>query len=340
MISKKLFYIVESANWSIRWDGHYIVNNLKKIRDTGLEAEYKTGFTELRNCIIHFGSRNLILSDQNYKKIHPSNTVVFTWFHGTDEDKKYIEVLPKACGIADIVHTSCTISKKQLIGWGVDPKKIVQIPLGIETRKFKKYDYLRKFLFRRLYSIKSNYFVIGSFQKDGQGWDEGYDPKLIKGPDVFCNVIEQINKQKKVFIVLTGPARGYVKKRLIKANIPFKHIYLKNYREIPRIYNLLDLYIVASRAEGGPKAILESMACGVPIISTNVGMAPDIIVNGKNGFINKIEDEVGIVANALRIYNDKFLTKEFIENGIKTARKFDWKIIANKYYQKIYKTLI
>ena len=100
------------------------------------------------------------------------------------------------------------------------------------------------------------------------------------------------------------------------------------------------MYIVASRAEGGPKAILESMACGVPIISTNVGMAPDIIVNGKNGFINKIEDEVGIVANALRIYNDKFLTKEFIENGIKTARKFDWKIIANKYYQKIYKTLI
>ena len=147
---------------------------------------------------------------------------MFTWFHGTDEDKKYIEVLPKACGIADIVHTSCTISKKQLIGWGVDPKKIVQIPLGIETRKFKKYDHLRKFLFRRLYSIKSNYFVIGSFQKDGQGWDEGYDPKLIKGPDVFCNVIEQINKQKKVFIVLTGPARGYVKKTFNKGKYSFQ----------------------------------------------------------------------------------------------------------------------
>jgi glycosyltransferase involved in cell wall biosynthesis len=43
------------------------------------------------------------------------------------------------------------------------------------------------------------------------------------------------------------------------------------------LYNLVDLYIVASRSEGGPHSILEAAACGCKIISTPVGTAPDVL---------------------------------------------------------------
>ena len=69
--------------------------------------------------------------------------------------------------------------------------------------------------------IKKNEIVIGSFQKDGQGWAEGYIPKLIKGPDLFVKSVEIISKEVPIVVLLTGPARGYVKKELSKRKIKF-----------------------------------------------------------------------------------------------------------------------
>ena len=56
--------------------------------------------------------------------------------------------------------------------------------------------------------------LIGSFQKDGIGWGEGNEPKLIKGPDIFINSLEKIKKCCDPFVILTGPSRGFVKKGL------------------------------------------------------------------------------------------------------------------------------
>ena len=50
-------------------------------------------------------------------------------------------------------------------------------------------------------------------------------------------------------------------------------------------YNSLDLYICASRSEGTPRPVIEAAACGVPVISTDVGIVPELIENDLNGFI-------------------------------------------------------
>ena len=43
------------------------------------------------------------------------------------------------------------------------------------------------------------------------------------------------------------------------------------------LYNCLDLYVVASRYEGGPQSVVECAAAKVPIVSTSVGLAPEIL---------------------------------------------------------------
>ncbi len=332
-----LHYIVENADWSIRWDGIYITENLKKLYS--IKAKIDQRFERIKRSLIHFGSRNIYLPHY-YKKIHRSNRVVFTWFHGTPQDHKFIQSLPEGAERADVVHTSCLISKQQLLNWGVKQEKIRVIPLGVDNQLFHALPPPDRQLRRRQLGIPDDAVVVGSFQKDGNGWGEGMDPKLIKGPDIFCEVVQHLWQNYPVFVLLTGPARGYVKNRLNKRNIRFKHVYLHDYQEIANYYNLLDLYIVSSRAEGGPKAILESMASGVPVVSTRVGMAPDIIINGENGFLADIEDVSMLTKLSEKVIEDSSLSSKFSSNGISLAKEYDWPIIAKQYYEQIYSKLL
>ena len=55
--------------------------------------------------------------------------------------------------------------------------------------------------------------------------------------------------------------------------------------EMVAFYQGVDVQICASRTEGGPHPLLEAAACGIPLISTRVGIAPELIKDGDNGFL-------------------------------------------------------
>ena len=193
----------------------------------------------------------------------------------------------------------------------------------------------KKTFIRDKLGFKKNEIVIGSFQKDGVGWGEGILPKNIKGPDLFVHSIEIIAKTLPIVVLLTGPSRGYIKNELTKRNIKFKHVYLKNYEEIVDYYHALDLYIVSSREEGGPKPLIESMASGVPVVTTNVGMAKDFIKDNINGGIVESFNPKDIAKKSIEILN---LPKELlISNARKDVMKADWDVVAKLHWENVYK---
>jgi glycosyltransferase involved in cell wall biosynthesis len=53
--------------------------------------------------------------------------------------------------------------------------------------------------------------------------------------------------------------------------------------------------LVTSRDEGGPRAVLEAMAVGVPLVTTRVGQAMDLVRHGQNGWLVEVEDVDGLV---------------------------------------------
>jgi hypothetical protein len=73
-------------------------------------------------------------------------------------------------------------------------------------------------------------------------------------------------------------------------------------KEMAVFYQGLDACICASRVEGGPHSLLEASACGVPIISTRVGLAPELITHGDNGLL--IERSVQAIREALVLLRD------------------------------------
>lgn len=333
-----LSYIIESANWVIKCDGKYITKNLNKLNP--IRARLTTTYRGIRNQIIHFGSVNTFLRENGFRKPHNSNKIVLTWFHIVPEDKRNKNII-EAQGYLNFIHTSCNITKNNLVNMGVEPEKIIVIPLGVDLSLFKPASVEEKQKMKEILGIPLDKVIIGSFQKDGAGWDEGLEPKLIKGPDIFVKVVEQLAEKYPLYVLLIGPARGYVKNELRKRNIPFKSIgYLKNFSDVAKYYHALDLYLITSRIEGGPKAILEAWASGVPIVSTKVGMVEDISNNYYNITLVKTENIRQFIESSKQIIEDKNLRRKLIKNGLKTVQDYDWSKITERYYKEIYSKLL
>ena len=132
------------------------------------------------------------------------------------------------------------------------------------------------------------------------GWKDGLEPKLIKGPDVLLEALAIVrDRVPELHVVLSGPARGYVRQGLDRLGIPYVHRRLERYAQIAQLYAALDAYVVSSRQEGGPKGILEAMSAGVPVVSTRVGQATELIENGRNGWLVDVEDVEALAARVV-----------------------------------------
>lgn len=246
---------------------------------------------------VFYGSQFSLLGDDWLSGTHRVATAYFHGRPGTgyhEFDQLYDRVRRHHQRIARI-QVSHAEMHALILETGIEADKVHRIPIGVDTRLFPTTNTAERRRLRRALGIPEQAVVIGSFQKDGQGWGEGLEPKLIKGPDVLLQTLGLLkDRVSEMFILLTGPARGFVRHGLNKLGIPYKHVYPKKYAELCRMYQVLDLYLVSSRQEGGPKAVLESMAAGVPLVSTRVGQAADLVRHGENGWLAEVEDGPGL----------------------------------------------
>jgi glycosyltransferase involved in cell wall biosynthesis len=338
----RVYYVTEPGNWSIAWDGQYITRAVSQ--QAKIPCQTTLIYKGITNQIIHFGSRSAYLN-YGMRNVDSSNKVVFTWFHGDDADpnpdnQRMIKDAVESSHFVSKIVTSSSIGRERLIHFGIPESLITNIPLGIDLDMFSPGKESDRETMRNRLGIPDDSICIGSFQKDGVGWSEGLEPKLIKGPDLFLDAVERIAASRRIFVLLTGPARGYVKSGLEKLGVPYAHTYLNNYLDIVPYFRCLDLYLVTSRDEGGPKAILECMATGIPIISSRVGMAPDIIQSGENGFMVEVGDTDGVELAAEQLMSDPNLRANVIANGIQTAVSYSWSSIAKRYFEEVYGPLL
>jgi glycosyltransferase involved in cell wall biosynthesis len=185
---------------------------------------------------------------------------------------------------------------------GVGEERVHTIRLGIDLDLFPLVDDARRRAAREALGLPATAWVVGSFQKDGVGWGEGLEPKTIKGPDVLVAVLERLRDEAPDLVVLlTGPARGFVRRELARLAIPYRHVVARTREELARAYNALDLYLVTSRQEGGPKAALETAAAGIPLVSTRVGQAQELHAHGETAALVDVEDVDGLVSWAARV---------------------------------------
>jgi glycosyltransferase involved in cell wall biosynthesis len=332
--------VIERADWAIRWWGTFTADAANHI-SPGI-AWVSPDPAKLVSGVVEFGSQYQWVAWRHF--LSPKCRFVSTFFHGKPDDgpdvERHIDCFLASVPQLDRIVVSATLVRDRLISWGVPESKIARIPIGCETERFVPPTEQERQVARARFGIQPHQVVIGSFQKDGDGWGKGENPKLIKGPDVFLAAVERLAKKIPVFVLLSGPARGYVKRGLEKAGIQYAHDYAADRDALAKLYHALDLYLVTSREEGGPMALMESMAAGVPVVSTRVGMAPDLIINGVTGALVEIDDVDAIVARAIELLalpNNAADLKAKARTAVKVT---DWTVVGRRHLNEIWTPLL
>jgi glycosyltransferase involved in cell wall biosynthesis len=101
-----------------------------------------------------------------------------------------------------------------------------------------------------------------------------------------------------------------------------------------------NLFVLSSLWEGFPNALIEAMACRIPVISTDCSSGPkEIITSGVNGLLVPVGD-VDILADAiLKVLTDKELSNKIAKNGRKRVMDFEAKKVVREYEKLFISTM-
>lgn len=120
------------------------------------------------------------------------------------------------------------------------------------------------------------------------------------------------------------------------------HIQLIGFRkDIPRILPEVDLLLFTSKTEGLGTSLLDAIACKVPIVATNAGGIPEIVVHEKTGLLAPVGDAESLAQQVQRMLENSVLRKQMIENATQKVQGFSKAVTAKKTletYKDILKT--
>jgi len=204
-----------------------------------------------------------------------------------------------------IIFTS-NESMKHHLGRGYAADKAILIHNGIDTEKFYPSQKMRADKRKEL-GIEENNFLIGNFSTFHK----------VKNHGLLANVFaEVLKKHGQARLVLAGADMDNKNAALMAlfSNPIFqgKIMFLGERQDIVALFNALDCYVLTSDSETGPLVLLEAAACGVPAITTNVGISKLIldkqfVIDSREveDFVDGIEQIMAWQDKDLQQYADK-----------------------------------
>lgn len=293
----RLFVAYDVAGWVLEYEARQLARIAESLGVQLGPGGWVKGVSG--QSVFHLSQFMLLLDDFERR----GNRLGFAYFHGRPgtpgmpEFDACFETMRRRHEEIDRVQVTNRAMEELVVDAGIASEKVHRIPIGIDVRTFPLRDAASCAAARRSLGLPESAFVVGSFQKDGVGWGDGLEPKLIKGPDVLLAAAERLRELvPELMFLLTGPSRGYVKAGLERLGIPYRHVLLHDVDAVAQAYEAIDVCLVTSRDEGGPRAVLEAMATGVPLVTTRVGQGADLVRHGENGWLVDVEDVAGIVA--------------------------------------------
>ena len=151
-----------------------------------------------------------------------------------------------------------------------------------------------------------------------------------KGIDSLIRIAKKLENDIHLIILGTGPEEQKIND-LIKTQ---KNIHYLGYKKKEETLSLIqgsDILIQPSLKEGISSTLLEAMACKTAIIASSVGGNSELVENEVNGILVEPQDDDSFVEQITSLLNNEQLRKSFVENALKTVKKYDWNQVGNLY---------
>lgn len=141
----------------------------------------------------------------------------------------------------------------------------------------------------------------------------------------------------KCLIVGEGSLRGWLKLQITNYRLPITLFgFAKDHREVAELINKSKILVMPSYNEGGPRVVVEALACGVPVLAAPVGIVPDLLKNDRGGEIIAWEAQ-DIAHKITGLLNDPGRYQKYSQSGIELSKRFDKKEAIKYYAEEIQK---
>ncbi len=233
---------------------------------------------------------------------------------------------------ADAIASEGELQTKEIINlFDVPREKIFYLPDGVDLDEIEGYiDNVK--VTRENYNLQDADIVLMNVNR--------LEPN--KGVPYLIEALKIVNQELNVKLILVGTGSEEEKiKRLIKhlgLNGKVKHFKNISDQLMLQLYTLTDISVTPTLYEGLPLVVLEAMACGKPIVASNVSEVPQAVKDGINGFLVPQRNPEAIADAVLKIY-DKNLFMKMSKASKEIVKNYDWSRIAKMAIRK-YEELI
>ncbi|MFN3135838.1 MAG: N-acetyl-alpha-D-glucosaminyl L-malate synthase BshA [Candidatus Kryptonium sp.] len=257
---------------------------------------------------------------------------VITTLHGTDItlvglEPSFTPVVRFGIEASDGVTTVSRYLRETTISTYNINREIEVIPNFVDTEVFKPGENLE---LRKKIAPKGEKILIhvSNFRK-------------VKRVQDVVKVFEIVRKKvpSKLVFVGDGPERGDAENLCRQLKLHNNVLFLGKQDALHEILCSADVFILPSQIESFGLSALEAMSCGLPVIATNVGGLPEVVLHGETGYLTEIGNIERMASYIIELFEDKNKYREFSEKARERAEKFfDKNLIVPKYemfYEKI-----
>ena len=144
----------------------------------------------------------------------------------------------------------------------------------------------------------------------------------VKRAAVALDVFRAIRRSVRARFLLVGdgPDRAEVERRAVECGLEDEVVFLGEQHDLVALLSISDLFLLPSVQESFGLAALEAMACGVPVVASNVGGLPEIIQDGITGFACPPDDVDGMARHAVALLTDPDLHAGVAMNAASMVR--------------------
>ncbi|MDR1322934.1 MAG: glycosyltransferase family 4 protein [Candidatus Margulisbacteria bacterium] len=246
------------------------------------------------------------------KKIyHTFHGHVFHSYFGKFKTKAFIFLEKILARLTTKIIAISAKQKAELISYGVaKPDQITVIRLGFELNKLQPVPNY----WRRKYKLSPSTILVGIVGR----------LTAVKNHEYFLEIAREVcwqNDNVRFIIIGDGELREQLTVSAKLKNLDSKVFFAGFSTDARKIYSDLDLVALTSRNEGTPVTLIEAMACGKPVVSTNVGGVADIIDNNRTGYLAPQDQPEVFAQKLLRLCRSKTLRKNIGRHARKKILK-------------------
>jgi len=165
--------------------------------------------------------------------------------------------------------------------------------------------------------------------------------RAVKRVEDVVSVFARLTAKQPSRLVLIGdgPERPRVLMRADELGVRDRVLFLGKHTSVHELLSCADLFLLPSGSESFGLVALEAMACGVPVVASNVGGLPEVIEHGTTGYMFDIGDIDGMVEAGLRILGDDDLWRSLSDAGRALAEeRFSAERVVplyERYYERV-----